>query len=100
MQVAVTKMSRSKLSPDNINIKNTTDDYPDVEIYEFLVPYEACGRIIGRNGYTVQEMEKSSGAKIMIENITNKFESTYYFNISFTICLNRYNIFVSLLSIL
>jgi len=88
IQVAVTRMSKSKLSLDNINIKNTIDNYPDVETYQFLVPHEACGRIIGRNGYTVQEMERSSGAKIMIENITNKFESMHYFNISFTICLN------------
>lgn len=79
MQVATARISISELSRVNTDIKNTTEDHSDIETCRLLVPHEACGRIIGRNGYTVQEMERLSGAKIMLENVANRFESTYYF---------------------
>lgn len=77
-QVAAAR-GRSKLSPSNTNVRNTMYDYPDIEIYEVLVPYKVCGRIIGKGGTTVREIERSSGAKISIENTANEIESTYYF---------------------
>ncbi|KYQ56430.1 Tudor and KH domain-containing protein [Trachymyrmex zeteki] len=75
MQVATARISISELSRVNTDIKNTTEDHSDIETCRLLVPHEACGRIIGRNGYTVQEMERLSGAKIMLENVANRFEN-------------------------
>ncbi|KAG5312868.1 TDRKH protein, partial [Pseudoatta argentina] len=75
MQVATARISVSELSHINTDIKNTTEDHSDIETYKLLVPHEVCGRIIGKNGYTVQEMERFSGAKIILENVANKFEN-------------------------
>lgn len=63
LQVARMKSTSS----DNNDVINT-NDHPDVETFELLVPRDTCGRIIGKNGWIIQEMEKSSGAKITIEN--------------------------------
>ncbi|XP_012059030.1 PREDICTED: tudor and KH domain-containing protein [Atta cephalotes] len=72
MQVATARIS--ELFHINTD-KNTTEDHSDIETYKLLMPHEACGRIIRKNGYTVQEMERFSGAKIILENIANKFEN-------------------------
>ncbi|KYM94515.1 Tudor and KH domain-containing protein [Cyphomyrmex costatus] len=73
MQVAAAIISTSEHV--DTDIKNTTDN-SDIEIYQLLVPHEACGTIIGRNGYTVQEIEKISGAKIMLENVNESDQRT------------------------
>lgn len=46
------------------------DDYSNNEIYDYLVPYEVCKRIIEKDKCTIQEIEKSSGAKIIINDET------------------------------
>jgi len=86
MQVATARISVSELFHINTD-KNTTEDHSDIETYKLLMPHEACGKIIGKNGYTVQEMERFSGAKIILENVANKFESKYFLTF-FMICLN------------
>lgn len=79
---------RSKQSPSNTDVRNTMDDYPDIETYEISVPYQVCGRIIRKGGTTVREIETSSGSKINIENTANEIESTYYLKFLFMIYLN------------
>ncbi|XP_018343282.1 PREDICTED: tudor and KH domain-containing protein-like isoform X2 [Trachymyrmex septentrionalis] len=75
LRTQVTTARISELSHINIDIKNTTEDHSDIETYKLLVPHEACGRIIGKNRCTVQEMERFSGSKIILENVANKFEN-------------------------
>lgn len=73
------------------HLKNTDakNDYPDNEIYDYLLPYETCKKIIEKDESTIQEIEKSSGAKIIIDDETiAKGEGTYYFNMFVIICLN------------
>lgn len=65
------------------------DDYSNNEIYDYLVPYEVCKRIIEKDKCTIQEIEKSSGAKIIINDETvAEYEGTYYFKMFVTISLN------------
>lgn len=71
-------------------IKNILDNQPIIETYELFVPLEACGNfgILRRNGNIVQQIQRSSGAKLIIENNAHKTEGMYYFNIFF------YNLFI------
>lgn len=41
---------------------------PLIETYEMLVPIQACGRIIGKNGENIRAISRNSNAKIIIEN--------------------------------
>lgn len=73
------------------HLKNTDakNDYPNNEIYDYLLPYETCKKIIEKDESTIQEIEKSSGAKIIIDDETiAKYEGMYYFNMFVTIYLN------------
>lgn len=66
------------------------DNQPTIETYEFSVPYQVCGRIIGRNGNTIQQIQRFSGAEIVIEkDLTNISQSMYYFNFFSSIFLFR-----------
>lgn len=53
-------------------IKNIIDNQPVIEIYELFVPYEACRKVLKRN--TVQQIQRSSGAKLIIESVADKSE--------------------------
>ncbi|KAL6263455.1 hypothetical protein P5V15_006247 [Pogonomyrmex californicus] len=61
----------------DINVENNCDgeirDGP-IEKYLLLVPYPVCKKIIGKYGYTVEEIEKSTGAKIAVEMDSKKYE--------------------------
>ncbi|KAK2580728.1 hypothetical protein KPH14_011356 [Odynerus spinipes] len=41
---------------------------PIIETYEMYVPQQACGRIIGRGGETIHQIQSLSSAKIIVEN--------------------------------
>lgn len=62
-------------------IKNIIDNQPVIEIYELFVPYETCKKALRRN--TVQQIQRSSGAKLIIESVADKSESVCHFNIFF-----------------
>lgn len=51
-------------------IKNIIDNQPIIETYELLVPYETCGYfgILKKHGDTVQQIQRSSGVKLIMEN--------------------------------
>ncbi|KAG7208620.1 hypothetical protein KM043_014827 [Ampulex compressa] len=48
-------------------IKSIIANQPVIEIYEMYVPQNACGRIIGRGGETVKEIQMTSSAKVTVE---------------------------------
>ena len=54
-------------------IKNIIDNQPVIEIYELFVPYETCKKALRRN--TVQQIQRSSGAKLIIESVADKSEA-------------------------
>ncbi|KAM0736663.1 Tudor and KH domain-containing protein-like protein [Formica fusca] len=61
-----------RISPSKNSVKDIMDNQPTIETYEFSVPYQVCGRIIGRNGNTIQQIQRFSGAEIVIEkDLTN-----------------------------
>lgn len=62
-------------------IKNILDNQPIIETYELFVPLEACGNL-KRNG-NIQQIQRSSGAKLIIENNVHKTEGVCCFNIFF-----------------
>lgn len=65
-----------RLSPSKNSAKDTMDNQPTIKTYEFSVPYKACGRIIGRNGNTIQQIQSFSGAEIVIErDLANMFQN-------------------------
>ncbi|KZC10383.1 Tudor and KH domain-containing protein [Dufourea novaeangliae] len=49
-------------------IKSIIENQPLIETYEIYVPQKACARIIGRGGESVQEIQRSSSAKVIIES--------------------------------
>lgn len=52
-----------------------------IETYEFSVPHKVWERIIEKNGNTIQQIQKFSGAEIVIEkDPANISQSMYYFN--------------------
>ncbi|XP_029163809.1 tudor and KH domain-containing protein homolog [Nylanderia fulva] len=63
-QTAIARAPR--LSPSKNTVKDTMDDQL-IESYELSVPHKACGRIIGKNGNTIQQIQKVSGAEIVVE---------------------------------
>lgn len=63
-----------------ININKSSDS----GIFDYFLPYETCQTIMEKDG-CVQEIERSSGAKIVYDE-TVKCEGTYYFNVA--TCLN------------
>lgn len=56
-------------------IKNILDNQPIIETYELFVPLEACGNL-KRNG-NIQQIQRSSGAKLIIENNVHKTEAEW-----------------------
>ncbi|XP_036142051.1 tudor and KH domain-containing protein homolog isoform X2 [Monomorium pharaonis] len=65
----------AKSFSNNTDVKNTDD--PDIETYEILIPRDAFKKIIGRRGYDIQEIIKSSGAKLIIGNFAVKLLETH-----------------------
>ncbi|KAL6430023.1 hypothetical protein ACFW04_007675 [Cataglyphis niger] len=62
-------------------IKNIIDNQPIIEVYEMFVPFEVCGSfgsgyfgILKKHGDTVQQIQRSSGAKITLDNDVHKTE--------------------------
>lgn len=49
-------------------IENIIANQPVIEVYETYVPQRACGRIIGRGGDTIQQIQAISGAKVIVES--------------------------------
>ncbi|XP_011170455.2 uncharacterized protein LOC105203366 isoform X1 [Solenopsis invicta] len=47
--------------------KNIIED-TDIETYEILMPHEVFNKFVDRSGYDIQEVVKSSGAKLMVRN--------------------------------
>ena len=43
---------------------------PLIETFEMLVPSQACGRIIGKNGDSIRLISRNSNAKIIVENLS------------------------------
>lgn len=72
------------------HLKNidATNDYSNNEIYDYLLPYETCKKIIEKDQNTIEEIEKSSGAKIIIDDETIAEYEGMYFNMLIIICLN------------
>lgn len=56
-----------RLSPSKNIVKNTVDDQFIIETCEFSIPYKSCGRIIGKNGNNIQQIQRASGTNIVIE---------------------------------
>ncbi|CAK9798286.1 Tudor and KH domain-containing protein homolog [Anthophora plagiata] len=48
-------------------IKSIIQNQPIIETYEMYVPQKACGKIIGRGGEIIQQIQTISSAKIIIE---------------------------------
>ncbi|XP_050457964.1 tudor and KH domain-containing protein-like isoform X2 [Cataglyphis hispanica] len=62
-------------------IKNIVDNQPIIETYEMFVPFEVCGSfgigyfgILKKHGGIVQQIQRSSGAKLTLENDVHKSE--------------------------
>uniref|UniRef100_V9IFX4 Tudor and KH domain-containing protein n=1 Tax=Apis cerana TaxID=7461 RepID=V9IFX4_APICE len=49
-------------------IKSVIQNQPIIETYEMYVPQKACGRIIGRGGEVIHQIQATSSAKIIIES--------------------------------
>ncbi|CAL7951693.1 unnamed protein product [Xylocopa violacea] len=49
-------------------IKSLIRNQPIIETYELYVPQKACGRIIGRGGETVQQIQSISSAKVTVDS--------------------------------
>ncbi|KOC67666.1 Tudor and KH domain-containing protein [Habropoda laboriosa] len=49
-------------------IKSIIQNQPIIETYEMYVPQKACGKIIGRGGENIQQIQTMSSAKIIVEN--------------------------------
>ncbi|CAD1478887.1 unnamed protein product, partial [Heterotrigona itama] len=55
-------------------IKSVIQNQPIIETYEMFIPQKACGRIIGKGGEIVQQMQAISGAKIVIEHVCGPYD--------------------------
>ncbi|XP_031841503.2 tudor and KH domain containing protein papi isoform X1 [Nomia melanderi] len=49
-------------------IKSIIENQPVIETYEIYIPQRACGRIIGRGGESIHQIQITSGAKVMVES--------------------------------
>ncbi|KAK1120863.1 hypothetical protein K0M31_011064 [Melipona bicolor] len=49
-------------------IKSIIQNHPIIETYEMFIPEKTCGKIIGKGGEIVQQIQTMSSAKVMIEN--------------------------------
>ncbi|XP_031366312.1 tudor and KH domain-containing protein homolog [Apis dorsata] len=49
-------------------IKSIIQNQPIIETYEMYVPQRACGRIIGRGGEVIHQIQATSSAKVIIES--------------------------------
>ncbi|XP_053971961.1 tudor and KH domain-containing protein homolog isoform X1 [Hylaeus volcanicus] len=49
-------------------IKSIIENQPIIETYEMYVPQNSCGRIIGRGGESIMQIQASSRAKVIIES--------------------------------
>lgn len=61
-------------------IQNIINNLPIIETFELFVPFEASKKVFKRNLNTisfVQEIQKSYGAKVIVENNAHKTASTY-----------------------
>lgn len=62
-QVATVRSPR--ISPSKNTVKDTVEDQL-IKTDEFFIPHKTCEKIIGRNGNTLQQIQKVSGANIAI----------------------------------
>ncbi|XP_076239155.1 tudor and KH domain containing protein papi [Calliopsis andreniformis] len=49
-------------------IKSIIINQPIIETYEMYVPQKACGRIIGKGGESIQQIQTTSSAKVIVES--------------------------------
>ncbi|XP_043508777.1 tudor and KH domain-containing protein homolog [Frieseomelitta varia] len=56
-------------------IKSIIKNQPIIETYEMFIPQKAGGKIIGKGGEVIKQMQTSSGAKILIEHARNPHDS-------------------------
>lgn len=59
-------------------IKSLIENQPIIETYEMFIPQKACGKIIGKGGEIIQQMQTSSGAKIIIEYTCGSYDSSIF----------------------
>lgn len=59
-------------------IKSIIENQPIIETYEMFIPQKACGKIIGKGGEIIQQMQTSSGAKIVIEHTCGPYDSSIF----------------------
>lgn len=59
-------------------IKSIIQNQPIIETYEMFIPQKACGKIIGKGGEVVQQMQTISGAKIIIEHACGPYDSSMF----------------------
>lgn len=65
-------------------IKTIVDSQPVIETYEMFVPFEVCGSfgigyfgLLKKHGDNVQQIQRSSGAKLTMGNDVHKSEGAY-----------------------
>lgn len=55
-------------------IKSIIANQPIIETYEIFVPQKACGWIIGKGGATVQQIQMTTNAKIIVEGSYDPYD--------------------------
>lgn len=68
-------------------IKSIIQNQPIIETYEMYVPQRACGRIIGRGGEVIHQIQATSSAKVIIESSYTPYDpSMFCFYKSMLLC--------------